>query len=228
MIRQGGVEMKKPSCWNPCWLIVLGVLGSACGAAPESRAAQTPQLVAAYPRAAAGEGSAQADPDGPVVWESVYLTLEVDDPEGAAGEAARAARGYGGYEAARYGWPAEGGRAVSQEIFVPAVRAEDFRRRLLQLGWKNEESVARRSDAGYGFEYGWTEFSIRYLPAERIYVGKPAFSEEILRAFCGWALQAALVLLHTAASILLAAAVAVPFLLMIVGAVTTVRWLLRK
>ena len=221
--------MKHPMRWTTGWYAVIAVLAAACGAAPAPMAAATPQMVAAFPAGPSGNLSPAGDPDGPAVAETVYLELEVSDPDGAAAEAARLARMYGGYETDRYGWFADGGRVVSQEILVPSGEADTFRSRLVQLGWKRSESVTRRPEGYDDPWYRWTQFSIRFVSEQRPvdgWHGSPF--DWIALAVCGFLLEAAAVLARLIGALLLAAAVVIPCIWMIVGAVTTVRWLSKK
>jgi hypothetical protein len=224
--------MKRQICWRTGWWVLLGALTAACGAAPApqvAQVAQTPQMVASFPVVSSAGNSTAADPDGPVVVETVYLELEVYDPDDAAREAARLAGGYGGYETDRYGWYADGGRAVSQEILVPFDQADAFRSRLLQLGWARSESAVRHPEGDDSPWHCWTQFSIRYVSAERpVVVWRDSPFHLFALAVCGFVVQVAAFLAELAAALLLAALVVIPCVWMAVGAVTTIRWLGKK
>jgi hypothetical protein len=203
-------------------LLLLAASVAACGAAP------TPQLVASSPKLVSSGGTASSGvANGPVVVEAVYLTLEVSDPEGAAGEAARLACGYGGYENDRFAWQTDGGRAVAQEILVPLERSNDFLARLLQLGRKTQESSVRHPYGFYGPGNGWTEFSIQYMPREYLLEGGHSFARDIERAIWSFAAKAAAFFVQAAASLMIAGAIVIPSAMMAVGVVTTIRWLFR-
>jgi hypothetical protein len=219
--------MKRPKCRNTEWLVLLGGIAAACGAAPMPQAAQTPQLVAAFPRSTAGGGSSVAAADGPVVRETIYLVLEASDPDEAAEKAARMAYGSGGYETNRYAWYADGGRTVSQELFVPLDQSGSLHARLLQLGWRKTESVVRHPEDSYSPGFGWAQFAIQFLPARPTIAWDGLPHRPFLQAICGFAVAAA-VLAKLAAAFVLAVVVVVPCGLMIVGAVTSVRWLIRR
>ncbi len=214
--------MKHQIRWAMGSIVLLGAFVAACGAAP------TPKQVASFPNLPSGENSSLAVTDRPVVLETVYLVMEVNDPDEAAEKAARLAYGYGGYENNRYAWIADDGRAVSQEIFVPLDQAENFRARLLQLGWKTDESIIRHPEDMYGTGYGWAQFSIQFLPFRHAIEWNNPLEDRFLQAICGFIVGAAVVLVRAAASLLLAAIVVIPIVLMVVGAFTSVRWLFRK
>jgi hypothetical protein len=203
-------------------MVVLGAVATACGAAP------TPLVVASYPKVPSGGNSSVAFADGPGIVETVYLVLEVDNPDGAAENAAQLAYGYGGYETDRYAWFADGGRAVSQEIFVPIDQAVALHARLLKMGRKNQDSGVRAPETMYGSGYDWAQFSIQYLPYRRTIEWHSSPGELFFQATCGFAARAAAVLVQVVASVLLAIAVVAPCGLIVVGAVTSIRWLLRK
>jgi hypothetical protein len=202
---------------NGLWIGELALLAAwtaACGAAP------TPQQVAAYPRIPSGGNSA----DGPWVGETVYLTLAVDNPAAAADQAAGLAYGSGGYENNRYAWEADGGRAVSQIIFVPVERAEEFRLRLSGLGWKKSESQVGGAGDPYIAGAEWTEFSIQYFPRRpEPHWNGPSF-EQLQHGICGILGEAATFFSQAAASLLLIISVVLPCGLMIIGAAAVVRW----
>jgi hypothetical protein len=220
--------MNKPICWKLCWLGMCVALASACGSAPSPQTAQTPQLVAAYPKPPSALSAAQSDPDGPVVWECVYLTLQVDDPEGAADAAARSANRYGGYENNRYAWWSDAGRTVAQELYVPLYQAEKLRAELISMGGLANQSVVRHPWDAYPPGESWTQFSVQYIPLCEPVVYDDPHVEWIGRALCTLAARAIIRMGRLAAALLLAAAVVVPCVLMAVGAVTTIRWILRK
>jgi hypothetical protein len=208
--------------WVVGWIVLLGAFVASCGKA------QAPMLVASYPLSSSEGNSSRGIMDGPLVIETVYLTLEVNDPDGAAETAARLADGYGGYEADRYAWDGEDGRTVAQEVFVPIDQSDNLHTRLLQMGRKNRESVVRQSDAWYGPGYGWAQFSIQYLPSRHAAEWDHSFEEDLLSSICRFFVEAATVLKQLLASLLLAAAVVISCVMMIVGAVTTIRWLVRR
>jgi hypothetical protein len=208
--------------WVIGWMVLLGGMLAACGAAP------TPRRVASYPKLPSGGNSSLAVADGPIVIETVFLAFEVNDPDEAAEKAAHLAYEYGGYENNRYGWYTDGGRAVSQEIFTPLDQADILRDRLLQMGRKNQESVARNPDGGYGYGSAWAQFSIEYLPLRPAIEWNNPPAGEFLRAICGFADEAATALGQVAFSFLLVALVLTPCGLMVVGAITLIRWLFRK
>jgi len=221
--------MRSKNRWRIGWIMLLGVFITSCAKA------QVPTLVASYPMPSPGGNSSEGIKDGPVVVETVYLTLEVSDPDGAAEKTARLAYGYGGYEADRYAWDAEEGRTVSQEIFVPLDQSDNLHARLLQMGWKNRESVVRHSNSWYGPGQDWAQFSIQFLPARRTVDWGDSFDdwrqshgEDFLSSVCRFFVEAATVLKQFIASLLLAAAVVIPCVMMIVGVVTTIRWLFRR
>ncbi len=211
--------MKNRRRWMIGWIVLLGVFAASCAKA------QAPTLVASYPKDSSGGNPPRAFVDGPVVVETVNLTLAVDDPDGAAEQAARWAYEYGGYESGRYAGQAEG-RIVSQEIFVPLDRSDSLHARLLQMGWKENESVARQSDGGYRPE-SWAQFSIRYQARPDAGWGH-WHGEDFLRRVCGFFEGAAAFLSQLAVSLLLAAAIVIPGVFVIVGGITTVRWLFRR
>jgi hypothetical protein len=211
------------------WVLLLEVLVTSCARA------QAPTLVASYPLSSSGGNSARAAMGGPVVVETVALAFEVGDPEGAADTAARLANGCGGYEADRYAWNSDGGRVVSQEIFVPIDRSNDLHARLLQMGWKNRESDIRRSNSWSGPGEGWAQYSIQFLPAwQKVeWNGSTddwghSHMEKFLGSICRFFGEAAAVIKQLMASLLLAAAVVIPCVLMIVGIATTIRWLFNR
>ena len=211
------------------WIVLVGAFIAACGSA------QAPTLVASYPKPTSGSHSSAAIADGPVVVETVYLALEVQDPDNAAGQTARLANGYGGYEADRYGWESGDGRTVYQEIFIPLEQAENFRLRLLQMGWKNRESVVRHSSVWHGAGEGWAQFSIQFLPARQTIDGGDSYDprehshvKDFLSSVCRFFVEAAVVRKRLIASLLLAAAVAIPCVMMIVGIIATIRWIFRR
>lgn len=214
--------MKIQIRWAMGSMVLLGAFVAGCGTGP------TPQLVASYPLWPSGGIPFLSVGDGPVVMEIVYLTLEVKDPDEAAEKAARLANGCGGHENNRYAWYSEDGRAVSQEIFVPIDQAENLRVRLLQLGWKDRESIVRHSEDKYGPGYGWAQFSIQYLPLRHAIEWDDRMEGRFFQAICSFVIGAAAVIGQIAASLLLAIVVVTPCGLMIVGAFTTMRWLLRK
>jgi hypothetical protein len=228
MIRQGGVEMNKLICWKWCWMGICAALAAACGSAPLPQSAQTPRLVAAYPQPPSALSAAQSDPDGPVVRECVYLILQVDYPEGAADAAARSANRYGGYENNRYAWWSDGGRTVVQELYVPICQAEKLRAELISMGGLTSQSVVRHPWDAYPPGESWTQFSVQYIPFHEPVVYDDPQWELFGRALCALAARAIIQMGRLAAGLLLAAAVALPCFLMAVGAVTTVRWILRK
>ncbi len=213
--------MKKQKRWMIGWIVWLGALAASC--AP----AQAPTLVASYPKVSAGGNSPGMFADGPVVVENVCLTLEVGDLDGAAEEAARWAFEYGGYESGRYAWQAGEGRIVSQEIFVPLDRSDTFHTRLLQMGWKEKESVTRHSEGGYSHPESWAQFSIQYRIRHEAGWDHP-HGDDFLRWVCGFFEGAAAFLSQMAVSLILAAAILIPGVFIIVGAVTTIRWLLKR
>ncbi len=220
--------MRNKKSWVVGWIMLLGALVSSCAKA------QVPTLVASYPKPSGGNSSWEKK-DGPVVVETVDLMLEVSDPDGAAEKTARLAYGYGGYEADRYGWDAEDGRNVSQEIYVPLDQSDNLHTRLLQMGWKNRESVVRHSNSWYGPGQGWAQFSIRFLPARQTVDWGDSFDdwghshgENFLIPVRRFFVEAATVIKQLIASLLLAAAVVIPSTLMIVGMVTTARWFFRR
>jgi hypothetical protein len=214
--------MKIQKRWMIGWIVLLGTFFTACGSA------QAPTLVASYPKLSTGEDFSSAAIEGPVVLETVYLALEVNDPEGAAEKAAWMAYGYGGCETSRYAWYADGGLAVSQEILVPLDQSENLRARLLQMGWKTDESVVRHSDSWFGPGDGRAQFSIQYLPARYEIEWDHSHVEDFLSSVCRFFMETAVVFKQFMASLLLAAAVVIPIFLMIVGAFTTVRWLFKR
>jgi hypothetical protein len=108
------------------------------------------------------------------------------------------------------------------------IREEDFRLRLLQMGWKDQESVVRNPNDAYGDGYGWAEFSIQYLPYRYDAGRNNTFKLQMGQAVCALLAGAASFLLRAAASLFVAIAVVIPCVWMVVGAVTTIRWLLRK
>ena len=117
------------------WFVLLGVFLAACANA------EAPTLVASFPLRSSTDNSSRGVAGNPVVVETIFLTLEVDSPDRAADQAERLAVGYGGYETNRYAWNSDGGRTVSQEIFVPLDRADSLHMHLLQMGRKIQESV---------------------------------------------------------------------------------------
>ena len=213
--------MKIQKHWMIGWIVLLGAFAASCAKA------QAPTLVASYPIASSGGNSPRTFMDGPVVVETVYLTLEVSDPDGAAEETAHLAYEYGGYEGDRDAWYADGGRIVSQNIFMPLDRSDAFYARLWQMGWKEKESVTRHTDAGYGHPESWAQFSIQYRIRHETDWDHP-HGEDFLRWMCGFFEGAAAFLAQLAASLLLAAAIVIPGVMLIVGIVTTIRWLFRR
>jgi hypothetical protein len=212
--------MKNQKRWMIGWIVLLGAFAASCAKA------QAPTLVASYPKDTSGGNPPRAYTGGPVVVETVSLTLAVDDPDGAAEEAARWAYEYGGYESGRYAWQAEEGRIISQEIFVPLDRSEALHARLLQMGRKENESVARQSEGGYRPE-SWAQFSIQYQARPDAGWGH-RHGGDFLRWVCGFFGGAAAFLSQLAVSLLLAAAIVIPGVFFIVGVITTVRWLFRR
>lgn len=220
--------MNKPIWWKWFWLGICAALAAACGSAPSPQTAQTPQLVAAYPKPPSALPAAQSDPDGPVVWECVYLTLQVSDPEGAADAAARSANRYGGYENNRYAWWSNAGRTVAQELYVPLYQAEKLRAELISMGGLANQSIVRHPGDAYPPGESWTQFSVQYIPLREPVVYDDPQAEWIGRALCTLAARAIIQMGRLAAALLIAAAVVIPCVLMAVGAVTTVRWILQK
>jgi len=214
--------MRFQNRWLVDGLVLLGAFTVACGAAP------TPQRVASYPRSPSWGNVPSAVSDGLLVVETVYLTLEVNDPTEAAETAARWAVGYGGYENNRYTWQADGGRAVSQEIFISVDQSENLFQRLVQTGWKKQASIVRHPENPYSSGYGWAEFSIQYLPYGPAADWRNPLMEQIREAICRFAVGAAAFLMQAAASLLVAIALVIPCVLMVVGAVTLIRWLFRR
>ncbi|MBN1438167.1 MAG: hypothetical protein JW929_02050 [Anaerolineales bacterium] len=203
-------------------LLLAAAAAATCGAVKTYGAAGSdPKLVSS------GGSVPYGTADGPVVVEAVYLTLEAGDPDAAAAEAARLARMYGGYEADRISWPAEGGKAVAQEIFVPLGRSDDFLARLLNMGCGIRESGTSRSFGYSGPGEGWAEFSIQYLPRRYPYAWDPGIERNLERAFFEFAAKAAAFFVQAAASLLVACMVVIPCAMMAVGFVTTIRWLMR-
>jgi hypothetical protein len=213
--------MKIRRCWMIGWIVLLGAFAASCAQA------QAPTLVASYPKDSSGGNPPRVFVDGPVVVETVSLTLAVSDPDGAAEETARWAYEYGGYESGRYAWQAGDGRIVSQEIFLPLNRSDAFHERLLQMGWKENESITRHTDAGYGHLESWAQFSIQYRTRPEAGWNHP-HGEDFLRWVCGYFEGAAVFLSQLAVSLLLAAAIVIPGVFIIVGGITTIRWLFRR
>jgi hypothetical protein len=211
------------------WIVLLSMCLTACGAD------KALTLVASYPKSSSGGSALSAAAGGPVVVETVYLTLEMDNPEGAADSAARLVHGYGGYEADQYAWDSDDGRTVSQELFVPLGQAENLRLRLLQMGRTVRDSVVRDSTYGYLPGDGWAQFSIQYLPLRHTVEWDHSFDdwdhayrEDFLSKICAFFQQAAAVGLQWLAAFLLAAAVVIPCAWMGIGAVASIRWLFRR
>jgi hypothetical protein len=207
------------------WIILLSMGAAACGA---EKAAV---LVASYPRASAGGRTFSVAADGPVVVETIFLTLEVNDPESAAESAAHLADGYGGYEGNRYAWDSGYGRTLSQEIFVPLDQAESLRMRLRQMGRTIEESIVRDSAAGYHPGESWAQFSTQYRirPETADWndweTGQTQHPErtDYFKHFCGFVEDAAAFLLQMGGGFLLAACFVIPLCLMIAGAIALIR-----
>jgi hypothetical protein len=204
--------MKANGCRPAGITTLLLFCAAACGLAPTPR----PQPVAAYPRIAPPARSA----DGPIVTEKITLLLDAADPEAAAERAAEGAALFEGYETGRSGWETIGGQAVSQTLFIPQPRSEDFRSWLLNLGPAQSESRSGRPCPG-----GWTEFAVTYYPVRSGLAGDgpgPGTS------FYGPGRKAVLLLSQVSAAILLAVCIVLPLGLMVVGAAATVRWLLEN
>ena len=210
-------------------ILLLGAFLAACAQA------QAPTLVASYPLTSSVGDSSRSSTGNPVVVETVYLSLEVKSPDGAADQAQRLAVGYGGYETQRYGWNSDGVRNISQEILIPLDRAESLRSRLLEMGRKTREETVRTSKPWYGPGDAWAQFSIQYLEArsssdwDRT---RPdwdySFKEDILNPVCAFLQALASIAAQWAAAFLIAAAVVIPCLWMLLGAVTSIRWLFRR
>ncbi|MBN2085220.1 MAG: hypothetical protein JW748_08325 [Anaerolineales bacterium] len=214
--------MRVQQRWMIGWIVLAGAFTVSCAKA------QAPTRVASYPLPSSGGISSGGIADGLIVVETVYLTLEVGDPDGAAEKAAGLAYGYGGYEADRYAWQVMDGRTVSQEIFVPIDRSDDLHTRLLQMGRKDRDSLVRHSSGWYGPGEGWAQFSIQYRTGPPEIEWDPSGMEDFLNSVWRFFEGAAAFLMKIVAALLLAAAVVIPCLMMIVGIVTTVRWLLRR
>ena len=185
----------------------------------------TPQLIGSYPRGSedgviTSSGSAPANT---LVVYNAYLELEVFDTGSAADRVEQVAYDYGGYLVSSQSWYQDDQKYATLTLAVPAARFDSAHEALLRLGTLKSESVSGDLvNTGDGSS-GWNTYShitVQLRPAPGLGRAGEAASQ--------WINSAVSFIFSLAAALFWIAVFVTPPFLMIVGFITSVRWLAAK
>lgn len=201
-------------------LALLGALAlAACGGSA------TPQLIGSYPRGSEGgvvtsPGSAPANT---LVVYNAYLELEVFDTDSAADRAEQVAYDYGGYLVSSQSWYQDDQKYATLTLAVPAARFDSAHEALLRLGTLKSESVSGDLVSTGDGSNGWNTYShitVQLRPAPILGSAGEAASQ--------WINNTVSFIFSLATALFWIAVFVTPPFLMIVGFITSVRWLAAK